>query len=153
MRDINERFDDLWTPEPNTGCWLWISSTNAKGYGLFTRKRGECVRAHRFSYERERGPIPDGLEIDHLCRVTCCVNPAHLEAVTPEENRRRRPVHTFGTGNKNKTHCAQGHPYSPDNTYLVEYRTQRGRVSTRRQCRTCVLTAMSARYQRRKLAA
>jgi len=67
------------------GCWLWVGSNNGR-YPVFP-KGGRY--AHRWSYEHHVGPIPEGYEIDHLCRVTLCVNPTHLEAVTPQENKRR----------------------------------------------------------------
>ena len=70
--------------EPNSGCWLWAGADNGEGYGKF---RGKY--AHRLSYERHKGPIPDGLHLDHLCRMPCCINPDHLEPVTNAENARR----------------------------------------------------------------
>lgn len=70
------------------GCWVWTAKGTPAGYGQF-RVDGVDVYAHRFSYELHVGPIPDGLQIDHLCRVTSCVNPAHLEPVTGAENLRR----------------------------------------------------------------
>ena len=84
----DERFEAKWTPEPNTGCWLWTGATDRKGYGQF-RSKGAHVKAHRWSYERLVGPIPEGLQIDHLCRVPGCVNPEHLEPVTHRENQVR----------------------------------------------------------------
>ena len=90
-RTLQQRFDEKWIPEPNSGCWLWLAATmTQKGYeyGVF-RVTGRTLRAHRFSYEREKGPIPEGLELDHLCRNPYCVNPDHLDAVTHEENLRR----------------------------------------------------------------
>lgn len=66
-------------------CWSWLGDRTPYGYGRFSF-RGRAVAAHRFAYELLRGPIPDGLVIDHLCRVKHCVNPAHLEPVTQREN-------------------------------------------------------------------
>ena len=94
-RPLADRFWDQVATEPNTGCWLWLGSLTWQGYGRF--KAGEFrangtqrfVRAHRFSYELLVAPIPEGEELDHLCSVRSCVNPAHLEPVTHAENVRR----------------------------------------------------------------
>jgi hypothetical protein len=71
-----------------TGCWLWIGSHDTHGYGQIHIKGKQCG-AHRIIYERHKGPIPDGLEIDHLCGNKACVNPDHLEIVTHKINVRR----------------------------------------------------------------
>lgn len=86
-------------PEPNSGCWLWLLSAGSHGYGnaidpdlRHKRNPAGATVAHRVSYKAFKGPIPDGYEVDHLCRNRLCVNPDHLEAVTPLENERRLAV-------------------------------------------------------------
>ena len=94
-------------------CWEWVGHLN-KGYGMIYSE-GRNVRAHRVSYEMFVGPIASGLEIDHLCRNTRCVNPSHLEPVTHKENGRRAiPYHPFVV----RTHCKNGHEFSQENTRL-----------------------------------
>ena len=92
------RFVPKYIPEPNSGCWLWVAMLGSGGYGRF-KVGNKNVYAHRLSYEHHVGAIPEGLDLDHLCRTRCCVNPTHLEPVTRKENIRR------GLGN-----CAQVHP-------------------------------------------
>lgn len=107
------------------GCWLWTAAT-AHGYGRIWHAT-KIYRAHRVAYELLIGPIPGGLQIDHLCRTPLCVNPSHLEPVT-------ETVHILrGVGwsaiNARKTHCPQGHEYTKGNTYRAP--------NGRRHCRTC----------------
>lgn len=68
---------------------MWLAGGTKSGYGYFWLSATKMVYAHRFAWEVTRDPIPDGMEVDHLCRVTSCVNPAHMEIVTPSENRKR----------------------------------------------------------------
>jgi hypothetical protein len=110
--------------DPATGCMEWTGALDRKGYARLAMGEGRNKIAHRVAYEAERGPIPDGLTIDHLCRNKRCSNPDHLEAVTFAENTRRenaqRPV---------ATHCPRGHEWTPANTY--------SQSNGRRTCRAC----------------
>ena len=116
-------------PEPFSGCWLWAGSLSGNGYGAI-QYRGRQVVAHKLSYEAHVGPVPEGLELDHTCRLRCCVNPAHLEPVTRKTNIRRSSLVGRGAGKaqSEKKFCPRGHKYTEDNTRL--YRGSR-------QCRTC----------------
>lgn len=96
------------------GCWLWTGGTYDFGYGKFNPSPGVVVRAHRWLYEREVGPIPIDLELDHTCGHPPCVRPSHLEPVTHRVNVRRG--RGWAGRNARKTHCPKGHPYSPENT-------------------------------------
>ncbi len=80
-------FESYWRSEERghtTPCWIWIGGLNQDGYGCINRDG--YTSAHRYSWFRRHGPIPAALEIDHLCRVRCCVNPDHMELVTRSEN-------------------------------------------------------------------
>lgn len=113
--------------DKSTGCWLWTGAIDANGYGYFGMD-GVVIRAHQASYRLNVGAVPDGLELDHLCRTPRCVRPDHLEPVTHRENllRGAAPVGV----NARKTHCIRGHEFTAINTYV----DPRGR----RQCRICI---------------
>lgn len=78
----------LYVEDPETGCWVWCGATSWNGYGRVKRD-GRLQWAHRWYWEQERGPVPVGYDLDHLCRNKPCVNPTHLEPVTKAENQRR----------------------------------------------------------------
>ncbi len=127
------RFWDKVIPEPNSGCWLWLAAT-VNDYGTFGRGRSGLgnVRAHRFTYETLVGPIPNGLELDHLCRTPRCCNPLHLEPVTHTENLRRG---TWAEGRdrlhesqRARTTCTYGHELSGEGVFYVD---------GKRRCREC----------------
>lgn len=108
------------------------------GYGRLT-VGGVRWRAHRYAWTVERGPIPDGLVVHHVCGNKLCVNPSHMELVTPGEHI-LRPDSTAGR-ERAKTHCPHGHPYSRENTFV--------RPNGGRFCRECGRIRMRA-YKRRK---
>jgi hypothetical protein len=99
-------------------CWEWTASLDDHGYGRFSLGRGKVTKAHKALWEMLHGPVPDGLELDHLCRNPKCVRPDHVEPVTHRENVMRGLVH--------RRFCVKGH-----DTYRV------GRSSSRR-CRECL---------------
>ncbi len=119
-------------------CWLWTAYTGSWGYGKFWISSRKGVRPPRYAYEFCVGPIPEGLTLDHLCRVRACVNPDHLEPVTNRENILR------GCGvaatNARKTHCLRGHAFTKANTYIPYF--------GRRICRTCRRLRTNARQAR-----
>ncbi len=123
-----------------SGCWLWRQSLYSNGYARLTFK-GKIYLAHRKSYETHVGPIPPGLDLDHLCRVRRCVNPAHLQPVSRSVNVSRGLVSTEHNWNcgQNVTHCPKGHPYDVENTRMYK---------THRLCRQCA-RLQSADYYRR----
>ena len=112
-------------------CWLWQGATSTDGYGRFRERGGRMVNAHRWAYEHLVGPIPDGLQLDHVrdrgCTSPACVNPAHLEPVTSRENTMRGDG--LAARCARRTHCLHGHPFAGENLYVAP--------SGRRTCRAC----------------
>lgn len=85
VRGLSEREEFDRRIRRDGDCWIWTTGINTAGYGHF-RVQGKLVRAHRYSYETHNGHIPAGMVIDHTCRNRSCVNPAHLQAVTAQQN-------------------------------------------------------------------
>ena len=123
-------FDARIFPVTESGCWIWMAGLHHTGYGIFGDKL-----AHIVSYKRHKGSVPKGLELDHLCRVRCCVNPDHLEAVTRRENMRRSPLWTG-----NRSACKNGHEFTTENTYFSK---------KQRNCRACGRVS-SMRYRQKR---
>jgi hypothetical protein len=152
---LKERIWKRILPEPNSGCWIWTGSSDNGGYGT-CRWRGRNTKAHIALREALVGDTPVGLELDHLCRTRCCVNPLHLEPVTARENVRRgtSPAARYMAA----TFCKNGHPFDEANTR---------RYKKRRYCKTCMeihsanwkrnnpdrVRAMATRHYYRKKAA
>ena len=124
LESLPERLQRKITVSEN-GCWLWFP-VRKDGYTL-AYWEGTRPLGHRLVWELLVGPIGEGMQLDHvkeLCESKNCVNPAHLEEVTPLENTRR------SGGNNSKTHCPEGHEYTPENTYLRKDRLHR-------ECKIC----------------
>ena len=131
----------FWEKVDKSGeCWLWTGAI-VGGYGQFW-DQGKHHYAYRFLWQQLNGPVPAGLQLDHLCRVRACVNPDHLEPVTPRENNMRGE--SFAAVNARKTHCPRGHEFAGDNLRLMP--------SGSRWCRTCSKADATERYRRRKAA-
>lgn len=125
MSALPQRIEDRIEMVTESGCWIWTGTYTGTGYGQ-TRLNGKRCRAHRAVYSLLVGPIPEGLNLDHLCRVRKCVNPYHLEVVTQSVNVQR------GEGiagrNQRKTHCKNGHEFTVSNTM---------KNGNGRRCKTC----------------
>lgn len=128
-----------------SGCWLWTAGRNNSGYGKVSWMGG-YKSTHRVTYTLLVGPIPDGLQIDHLCRNRACCNPSHLEPVTALENQLRSPYYNAReprperTPRTAATHCGQGHALTPEDVYIV---------NGRRRCKACHIRRQRE-YRKRK---
>ena len=129
-------FEELLSNIDTSGrCWHWRGVVGHGGYGLFS-----STQAHRVVYEAILGEIPQGLQLDHLCRTRDCVRPSHLEPVTPRINVRRSE--SPAAFNAVKTHCLRGHAFDEINTYLFP--------DGRRCCRACKTVANRRSELKRK---
>lgn len=124
----------------DNGCWLWTGAKVPKGYGVAQRRGFKSTMIHRLVYEKMVGPVPEDLQLDHLCLNRLCVNPDHLEPVTNRENSIRRP---FVQNARAATHCKRGHELTLENTYIAP-------ASGSRVCRACITHSQTKYQQRRK---
>lgn len=134
-----QRFEDKYCPEPNSGCWLWTGG-GSRGYGYFWL-RGRWRSTHRIAFEHYRGPVPEGLQLDHLCKTPACCNPDHLEPVLQRVNLLRG--RGFAAINASATHCANGHSYTVDNTIV-------SKKTGWRRCRACTRIQKARSYAAKK---
>jgi hypothetical protein len=129
--------------EKTSTCWLWTAARIASGYGHFHVARNgqrRALKAHRVAFELLKGPIPDGMCLDHLCRIRECVNPDHLEVVTGATNTLRGI--SSPAINARKTHCHRGHEFTTENTYIE---------AGSRRCRACRRLTQNRSNARRRL--
>lgn len=140
MPKYGKPLESYYIPEPNSGCWLWLGAATAGGYGNYWYE-GRCRRAHSVLYILNKGPIPDGLILDHLCRNPACVNPDHLEAVTNRKNIMRG--NASGARATRTGYCCHGHRLTGENV--------RHRPDGKRACRTCERMHDSDRAAKRKI--
>jgi hypothetical protein len=126
-------------------CWQWTAAIGPDGYG-FMKCRGKRPRAHQIAWHLYHGPVPEGLCIDHLCRNRLCVNPLHMEVVTPVENIMRGE--SLPAQYSRRNYCSKGHLYTQENTG-VGRKIRQKKVTLYRACRFCA-RVKSARYRKAK---
>lgn len=139
---LPDRFWSKCSPCPMSGCWLWFGTASHGDYGQL--KWGSGMRyAHRVAYSVLAGGVPEGLQLDHLCRVRRCVNPAHLEPVTPRVNV-LRGLSPLVTKRRHAlvTYCPRGHEYTKENTMT------RPSAPNERSCRQCQRDRQRERWRK-----
>jgi hypothetical protein len=133
-KPIEERFFSKVNRTPDGGCWLWNGAVQHNGYGYLHvggRFERRPVRAHRFSWELHRGPIPEGMHVCHSCDTPACVNPDHLFLGSRSDNMRdcASKGRVATVGKSRLTHCKHGHEFTPENTRVDKH--------GHRRCRAC----------------
>lgn len=124
-------------------CHIFSGAIDGMGYGSVGLKGDKTITVHRYVWITENGPVPNGLELDHMCRVKSCCNLKHLRAVTHRINSIENCDGPSAI-NARKTHCKYGHQFTPENTYLTKEKT--------RKCKTCVKRQSRQLHERRMLA-
>lgn len=142
VRPVYDRIMEKVSPEPNSGCWLWMASLDGHGYGQIMLPNNKVRRAHRELYQCVKGEVAKNLDLDHLCRNRACVNPDHLEPVTRSVNLRRG----LGPQKTKEWHakqmgCVNGHKYEAG-SYFVYFHAKRNR--SYRVCKICASAAQAA---------
>jgi hypothetical protein len=144
VKSFGDPIERFWakTISGENGCIVWKGSISTSGYGRITLN-GKPKQAHRFSFEQANGPIPEGLQIDHVCRNRACVNPDHLRLVTSKQNTLANS-NSPSAINARKSHCPRGHIFTPENTSIPK-------SNPHRRCKACDRERSRRTYKKMKL--